>query len=197
MDQLVLLIIQYKYLILFPIAAIEGPIVSLAIGFLIYLGYLDFLPAYFILILGDLIPDTVYYYIGRLGDKKNFLNKYGSRLSLASNIKILDKLWAFHPRKTMFLSKFAYGLSTPFLISAGLIKMPFRKFVSYTFPVILLQYALIMAIGYYLGQSYQIAEIYIQYTGILVAVIIVIFIVGYALFTKYARTQIIKMEQEQ
>ena len=191
MEQLVLLLTKYGYFILFPLAAIEGPIVSLVVGFLIYLGYFQFLPAYALLLLGDLIPDTVYYYIGRFGNKRKIMEKYGSRLNL------IEKLWREHGKKTMFLSKLAYSLSIPFLISAGLVKMPFRKFISYAFPVTLFQYGVIMAIGYFLGHSYQLAERYIQYAYIIVAAILIVFIIGYILVVKYARRQIKEMEQEE
>ena len=143
------------------------------------------------LILGDLIPDTIYYYIGRFGNKRKIMEKYGSRLNL------IEKLWREHGKKTMFLSKLAYSLSIPFLISAGLVKMPFRKFISYAFPVTLFQYGVIMAIGYFLGHSYQLAERYIQYAYIIVAAILIVFIIGYILVVKYARRQIKEMEQEE
>ncbi len=188
---MLLLLTKYGYFILFPLAAIEGPIVSLVVGFLIYLGYLKFLPAYAILLLGDLIPDTVYYYIGRFGNRRKIMEKYGPRLNL------IEKLWREHGKKTMFFSKLAYGLSGLFLISAGLVKMPFRKFISYAFPVTLFQYGVIMMIGYSLGHSYQIAERYIQYAYVIVAAILILFIISYILITKYARKRIKEMEQEE
>lgn len=191
MEYLILLLTKYGYFILFPLAAIEGPIVSLIVGFLIYLGYLKFLPSYAILLLGDLIPDTVYYYIGRFGNRRKIMEKYGSRLNL------IEKLWREHGKKTMFFSKLAYGLSGLFLISAGLVKMPFRKFISYAFPVTLFQYGVIMMIGYFLGHSYQIAERYIQYAYVIVAAILILFIISYILITKYARKRIKEMEQKE
>lgn len=190
MEYLVLLIAKYGYFILFPLAALEGPIISLVVGFLIYLGYLKFIPAFIVLLLGDLIPDIIYYYIGRFGNRKKLIEKYGSRLSF------LEKLWQEHGRKTMFFSKLAYGLSTPFLVSAGLVNMPLKKFISYAFPISLFQYAAIMTIGYYLGSSYQIAVKYIDSVGIIIAAVLVIFII-YVFFVKYARRQIEKMEKEE
>ncbi|MCX6813212.1 MAG: hypothetical protein NTV77_01855 [Candidatus Azambacteria bacterium] len=191
MEYIVLLLTKYGYFILFPLAAIEGPIVSLVVGFLIYLGYLKFLPAYVILLLGDLIPDTIYYYIGRFGSERKFMEKYGPRLNL------IKKLWQEHGRKTMFLSKLAYTLSVPFLISAGLVKMPYRKFISYAFPVTLFQYGVIMAIGYFLGHSYKLAEQYIEYAYMIVAAVLIIFIISYVFVVKYTRRQIKEMEQQE
>lgn len=196
MEQVVLLLTRYGYLALFPIAAFEGPVVSLLVGFFIRLGYFNFFPAYVILIFGDLIPDTIYYYIGRFGNKKKLIEKYGTRYNFISgNFQLIEKLWREHGRKTMFLSKLAYGLSTPFLISAGLVNISFRKFVSCALPITIFQYAALMLVGYYLGSSYQFASTYIHFAEIIIALFFVIFIAGYILFAKYAYRQIIKMEK--
>ena len=97
----------------------------------------------------------------------------------------------------MFLSKLAYGLSTIFLISAGLVKMPFKKFVSYAFPITVFQYGIIMIAGFYLGHSYALAEQYIKSGAYVVAGILVIFVTAYILVTKYARKEITKLEKEE
>jgi len=191
MEYIVSLLTKYGYFILFPLAAFEGPVISLLAGFLVRLGYLAFLPAYGILILGDLIPDTIYYYIGRFGNKRKIMEKYGSRINL------IEKLWQEHGKKTMFFSKLAYGLSSPFLITAGLVNMPLKRFISYTLPVTLFQYGALLIAGYYLGSSYEIAVKYIDRVEIFIAAVFVIFIVAYAFFVKYARKQIKEMEKEE
>ncbi len=192
------LLITYRYLILFPLACFEGPLVALAVGFMIHLGYLEFIPAYLLLICGDLIPDTVYYYLGRFGNKQTVLTKYIARSGFVGrNAEVIKKLWQDHPGKTMFLSKLAYGLSTPFLVSAGFFKMPFKKFITYALPVTLSQYAVLLAVGYYLGQSYELAAKYFQYAGLVVAGILVVFVIGYILFVQYARKKIKDLEVEE
>lgn len=195
MDYLVVLLAKYRYLILFPLAAIEGPMVSLAVGFFISMGYVDFLLAYPILILGDIMPDSIYYYVGRLGNKKKLIERF-SRYSkfISYNLCVLEELWHCHGRKTMLFGKLAYGLSIPFLISAGLVNMPFPRFLSYTIPVTLLQYGVIMIIGYMLGHSYKMAEQYIEYAYITVAAVMIL--LCYVLLTRYARRQIKEIEQK-
>jgi membrane-associated protein len=171
-DDLVLLLEKYRYLILFPLSAVEGPLVSLAVGFLISLGYLDFFFAYPIVILGDIIPDSIYYYVGRLGNKNKLLERFRRRSKFISgNLHVVENLWQEHGRKTMLLGKLAYGLSVPFLISAGLVDMPFRRFLSYAIPVTLFQYGMIIAIGYTLGHSYRMAGRYIEYSYLILAAI--------------------------
>ncbi|MCX6716336.1 MAG: VTT domain-containing protein [Candidatus Taylorbacteria bacterium] len=197
MDHIIALIEHYKYFILFPLAAYEGPVISLVVGFLVFLGYLNFIPAYIILLFGDIIPDTIYYYIGRYGNKDGrLLNKYGAKWpTLKKHFHLVESLWRDHPFKSMFLGKLAYSLSIPFLISAGMVKMPYKKFITCAIPVTIFQYAVIMGIGYYLGNSYAAAEKYITYAGIGVAVVAVIFAFFY--MKKYVQKQITELEIEE
>lgn len=193
MDYAIELILQFKYLILFPIAAIEGPMVSLAVGFLAYDGYLNPWIAFLILIFGDIIPDTIYYYIGRFGNKKNLHSKISV---ISNNYETIKKMWEKHGIKTMFLGKLAYGLSHFFLMSAGLIKMPYQKFFSRALFVTLFQFGIFMLIGYYLGGSYNIISKYIKNAEILIAVFAIIFFSAHILLIKYSRKKILEIKEE-
>lgn len=198
MDALIVLILKYRYFALFPLAAFEGPIISVVVGFLVSLGHFDFFPAYVVLIFGDLIPDTVYYYIGRLGDSGKLMQKYGSKFGILSkHFPLVEKLWRDHGKKTMFFSKLAYGLSTPFLISAGLVKMSYRRFISYALPVTLFQYAVLLTVGYYLGNSYITIAKYFKYAELVIAGAVVIFILAYLAFYNYAKKEISELENEE
>ncbi|MDO8183802.1 MAG: VTT domain-containing protein [bacterium] len=195
MTWLIPLIIHYRYLILFPIAAIEGPMVALVVGFLISLGYLSFIPAYIILLFGDIIPDTIYYYLGRFGNHDKLRAKYFKPESfLDRNSKIIEHLWNNHGGKTMFFSKLAYGLSIPFLISAGFVKIPLKRFLSLTIPVTIFQYGVLIAVGFYLSKSYNLAITYIKNGGLIFAGVLIIFVIGYFIFYRYAQAQIKKLE---
>jgi len=191
------LILTYRYLILFPLACIEGPVLALAVGFLVHLGYFNILPAFLVMCAGDFFPDIFYYYIGRFGQQKNFIAKYGSRFKfIKDNFPMIEKLWFDHSYKMMFFSKLAYGMSTPLLISSGLAKMPFPKFVSRALLVTLFQYGVIMAIGYYVGYSATFVSD-IKLVGLIVAVVLVVFIFIYIRVRKYARKELGKLEQEE
>ncbi|HKI73364.1 MAG TPA: hypothetical protein VJ998_01885, partial [Pseudomonadales bacterium] len=125
MEGVIALIIHYKYLILFPLATLEGPVVSLVAGLLSSLGYLEFLPAFAIILIGDLIPDVAYYFLGRHARNSASEGRFGRHLAfLARHGKLLEGLWLEHGRKTMLLSKLAYGISAPLLMSAGMTNMP-------------------------------------------------------------------------
>ncbi len=197
MAQLVLLLIKYKYLVLFPAAATEGLVVSLAAGFLVYMGYLHIIPTYVILILGDFLPDSMYYWIGRLGDHKKIIEKYGEKMKfIKGGFHTIEHLWNTHPRKTMIFAKVTFGASIPFLLSAGLFKVPYRKFITYTLPVTFVQCSIVLALGYFLGKSYELALNYIHYGYLIISVIFLIIFIGYIFSIKlYAKKQFEKIEK--
>lgn len=188
----------YKYLALFALAFFEGPLVCLFAGFLVYSGNLSVIPTYITLVLGDFIPDVMYYYIGVLGDKTKFINKYRQKFSfINTKIELLAKLWHEHGRKTMFFSKLAYGLSTPFLISAGLVKMKIKRFVNLCLPITMIQHAIILTIGFYLGHSYFVGEKYLKLGYLVVGIAVFVVIILYMIFAKYAKKEIEEIEKEE
>ncbi len=196
MQTAILLILQYKYFILFPIAVVEGPVISLVVGFLVSIGTLELVPAYLIMICGDLIPDIAVYFVGHYSNKSTLITKFFNNPKFGlGNVDVIGKLWTHHFKKTIFLAKLAYGLSTPLLASAGFFKVNFKRFISYIIPIALMEHVILFTIGYYLGFSYFTAIRYIKYFGIIVALALILFIGIYIWLTKYFRKQFIKAEQ--
>lgn len=187
----------YKYVAILFIAFFEGPLISLASGFLVYTGFLSIIPAYIVLVLGDIIPDIFYYFAGRFGAKTKFVIKYRTRFPIIGNhLEIAKKLWQRHPGKTMLLTKFAYGLSTPLLISSGLVGMPVKKFMKNAFPITFGQHILTMSLGFFLGNSFEIADKYIKNLGIFVTIAALIFAGIFYFIQRLARKKIEEMERE-
>ena len=189
-------LMKYRYIALFPLACLEGPVLALAVGFMVYLGYFSFIPAYFVMMLGDFGPDSLYYAIGRFGNKNNLTKKYDTKSKLISqHFEYLDRAWHKHTLKTMFVSKLAYGLSIPLLITSGMSQIPYRKFIWQALIATLFQYGLLMLVGFYLGQSYQLAIPYVKDVGIIIAIIAVLFVVAYFLFQKRMKNKVVKFEE--
>ena len=186
---IVALLEQYRYLILFPLACIEGPMLAFVAGSLIPLGYFEPLPLFLVLVAGDVVPDIIYYYIGYYGSKKNFIERHGSKVGLhGDRLDTVQSLWHTHTHKTMFFSKFAYGLSTPLLISAGLVHLPFRRFWTSSVPLSIAQYAVLVALGYFFGDYFSKVEDWLTRVQLLIAGAVVVG-VGYYLFTRSIRKQ--------
>jgi len=183
------LLLAYRYWILFPLALVEGPVVSIIAGLLVSRGIFALVPAYIIIFLGDALPDSIYYVIGRLSHRRNFLKRFGHRFGITEHrLAAMEYLWQHHTAKSVMLSKWAYGLSTVLLISAGLVRLPYRKYFSYVVPLAMAQSAVMLAIGYYFGSSYQIISKYIEGAGWIVAAGVVIFLVIYFFASWYAKS---------
>ena len=175
------LIIQYRYWALFPLACFEGPLVALIVGFLASLGYFDLLPAYIIMLFGDIIPDSFYYYLGRFGKRTSLIKRYGIKIGIRDeHAEHIARLWRDHPLRTMWTGKLAYGLAIPFLISAGLVGMPFKRFIAFAIPVTLFQYGILMILGYYFGNSLGVIARSFTGIGIAIGVLLVATIIYYA-----------------
>lgn len=146
----------YQYAALFFLAIVEGPLVMMTAGFLLRLGYLKPLPAYAVLLAGDLAADSAWYYVGYFGAHP-LVSKYGRFLSL-SEARINKILVHFrnHLNKILFLSKITmgFGFALAILITAGIARIPFTKFMAINFFGGLLWTGLLIGCGYFFGNVY-------------------------------------------
>jgi membrane protein DedA with SNARE-associated domain len=186
---IVLLLEQYRYLILFPLACFEGPILGFISGTLIPLGYFSWIPLIITLVLADVLPDMAYYLFGRWGKRTSLIEKVGPRLKIIpERFEAVGLLWHTHTFKTMAVTKFAYGLSTPLLITAGLVNVPFRLFWMYSATLAFFQYSLLVSLGYFFGGYFATVQDILVRIQLLVAVAIVVFVLYY-IITRSVRSK--------
>ena len=184
MSSIISLILTYKYLIIFPLAVIEGPFLAVLLGYLIHDGYINIYITFILLLIADIGPDIFYYRLGRYGNKKILESKYFSTSEkAANNLKVLEHMWHKHTNKTMFFGKLAYGLAVPIIISAGIAKLPLKKFILSSLPVGIFQIVLLTFVGYHLGSSYDIALQYVKYPSIIIAILLLLVFLLYILFS--------------
>lgn len=153
LDQVLLWLAHYKYWALFPLAVIEGPIITVITGFFTSLGYFNFLVAYLIIVAGDLAGDIVHYAVGRFGGR-HFVSRWGKYVGLGKNeIVSLESQFARRGDKLLFIGKMTHGVGGAFLIAAGVIKMPFGKFFYSNMLATFVKSALLLVIGFYFGHA--------------------------------------------
>jgi membrane-associated protein len=165
MDHIVYLITQYKYLLLFPLAIVEGPIVAVIAGFLCTHGFLNPLLAYPVIVLGDIIGDTICYSMGRWGVPK-FLKKIGFRFG--SNPKSIDRARIYfdsNPARTVALSKITLGIGVAGIYIAGNARIPYGKFIRICLITSLVQYLFYLGIGLLFGEAYIQINHYLNYVA--------------------------------
>jgi len=194
MDQISQLIIAHPYYFLLPLAIVEGPIVSFVAGFLIARGYLEPLPTFAILILGDFLPDMALYGMGRFGASWPWVRRMIDKGRLGQNqFERLSGVWAQHPVKMIFLSKLAYGLSPPLLMSAGLVGVPWRKFAGLSLLTTVVLRAILTALGFYLGGYSQAVASTLQAIELAVAAAIIAAVLYYGL-SYYMRARLLEAQ---
>ncbi len=170
-------LIQYKYLVLFPIMVIEGPIVTILAGFLSSLGYLNIFMAYSIVVMGDIVGDSLYYAAGRWGQHVIF-TRWGRYIGVtAERVTQLRQFFARHTMKTLMFGKLSHAVGAPVLVAAGLAHVPYWKFLGINFLATLPKSLVLIVLGFYFGHSYTRIKTYLDYTAagmILVALIAIL-----------------------
>jgi membrane protein DedA with SNARE-associated domain len=142
-----------KYFLIFAGSYIEGSVVMLATGALWHTGFVAFWPAYIALLLGDILSDTMWYWIGRIGARP-FVARWGPLFGATPEIiaRVERRFHEYH-LSILIISKLTmgFGLAVATLVTAGLMRVPFgRYFTIQLVGGIVWVYALVM-VGYYFG----------------------------------------------
>lgn len=155
MDHTTVLIIQYRYFILIPLAILEGPIAAFSAGTLASLGYFNIYVLGIIFFVRDVGIDLCYYALGHYGGKTKLVEKFLAKIHVTSaHLEGVRRLWDNHTAKTMFIGKLSYGISSTFIVIAGMVKVPLKRFVAYGSMVAVTQYGALLLLGYFFGNSF-------------------------------------------
>jgi membrane protein DedA with SNARE-associated domain len=154
MEHAITLITTYGYLVIFPLAIIEGPIITIIGGFLVSLGLLNPLLVYIVVIAGDIVGDALYYAIGRYG-KNKFLRWVGRHIGLTEeSFSKAHKHFVAHGWKTLMAAKLIQGVGVAGLVTAGAVRMPYARYMLLCLSVSALQSMLFLGVGIVFGHAY-------------------------------------------
>lgn len=185
LGQIIFWLGAYKYFILFPLLILEGPIITVIIGFLSSLGELNFFVAYVFAVLANLISDSILYLLGRWGGKlKRFSRPTPGQTS------VFEEHFKNHKIKTLFASKMALGIGNLGLIAAGIARVPYLEYIKINFIIELPKALALLLVGFYFGYAYQAISHYLDYATIFLVIGGGIFIFAYWFFRKWLRSQI-------
>lgn len=170
-QQIIQFIQEYGYWILYPLVIIEGPLATLAGGGLAALGLLKTELVFIVAIFGDLTMDLILYAIGFFGNQRlrNFIERHPR---IESKRKKLQIFFEKHGGKVIFLVKITTGLSYITFITAGMIRMPLKKFLFFSLLGGVVWSGLLVTIGYFYGNLYKTIGQHIEWAGIIIGGII-------------------------
>jgi membrane protein DedA with SNARE-associated domain len=162
------LLVVYRYWVIFPFALFEAPLMSIVIGFFVAIGQLSLLPAFSIVVAGDVIGDTALYFFGRWG--RPAFAKAGSRLGLSpSRAGYMADQYVRHSQRAIVVSKLVHGIGFTGLIVAGSLRVPYPRFFLTCIVVTIAQSAVLIVIGMLSGNAYQSLASYLDYFNAVLA----------------------------
>lgn len=140
------------YLLLLPLSILEGPIVTVLAGSITAAGYLNSWTVLGIVVLGDLIGDTVFYSLGRWGS--SFLLRHGGGIGLTpGKLAQLRLRFAARSRSTLVVGKLTHSIGALVLVAAGAARMNYLEFLLINLVTTIPKSAILLLVGYYLGQG--------------------------------------------
>jgi membrane protein DedA with SNARE-associated domain len=143
------------YIIMALLSLVEGPIVALGAGAGLATGQINPLFAGLILAFGAVFQDTVYYWLGRWAASSPKVRALATRIRLLRNtLQPLEAAWRNALFATLLGSKFAYGLYAPLLVTAGMARAPFGRFLALSLAVSAVMLGAWFAAGYGLVRAY-------------------------------------------
>lgn len=155
MEHLFSLLTHYGYLILFPLAVVEGPIISVIAGLMCAMKLFDPFIVILVIASGDVIGDSFYYGLGRW-QRRTLQPRTLRRFSPSSErIKMVRTYFDANPVRTIFLSKVILGIGLAGLYIAGNAKIPYKKFLFLCLCTSLFQCTVYVIIGYLFGTAYR------------------------------------------
>lgn len=167
-----------RYGLLFLTTLLGSPVVMIAAGYLIHIGQLDFWAAYGTIVAADIVGDVVWYWVGRIGARP-FLLRFGHYFGITETL--IDKLEArflkYHER-ILIISKLTMGLGVAIgvLAVAGMMRVPFLRYLAINLSGEVLWALIPIAIGYYFGNIADLLPENTRYWFVAAGLVIVILI---------------------
>lgn len=146
-----------KYPLFFLGAYLEGTVVMLSGGVLLRLGQVDFWQLYGALILGDVLSDIMWYWVGYLGARR-FILKWGYIVNATPEViaKLERRFHKYHLSILIFSKlTMGFGLAVPILTTAGMLRVSFTRYCTINIIGSFVWVAFIIYVGYTFGNVLQ------------------------------------------
>jgi len=150
---------------------IEGDMTLFAVAFLASQNFFNPLKVSIVVFLGVIIGDILWYWAGKkFKGSSFFVIRWASRVTRPFDDHLKKRTF-----RTIFLSKFAYGLHHILLSRAGSINVNFRKFLIKDIISSVVWIAVIGSIGYFSGYWFSYFQKYLRYVEVGAVLVLIIF----------------------
>jgi len=182
----------YRYLLIFIFVIIEGPLITMFVGYLLANNLFNWLLAFVIIIVAEMVSDSLYYLVGFWGGKK-LTQKYTFFTKLSEKkLQFFKHIFQNHPRKTLIIGKITHVAGVPILVAAGVSKIDWWIFFLYDLIATIPKTLFFFTIGFYLGQLSEKINTYLTYGTIVFSGLIILIFVVYLIIGNYLEKKLIK-----
>lgn len=175
------------YGVIIFVSFIEGPVLAMVCGLLIKLGVMPFLFVYLALMLGDLIGDVFWYSLGRHFGY-SFIRRFGKYFSVTEErVESVKTIFHKYHNPILLISKITmgFGFALVTLITAGIVRIPFGKYMALNFLGQFIWTGILMSIGYFLGHFYlSFDNVFSKMSTLALIILIFVVLVSYGNFIK-------------
>lgn len=176
----------FGYLLAFLGIVVEGDATIFIFGFLAQQGYFDPVLILATLYIGALVGDSLWYCLGLCFKYLPLsVNRWVDRLATPFDDHLINNTF-----RTIFITKFAYGLHHVFILRAGSIHMNYRRLLRIDALASIPWILIVGTLGYASGASFHLLRHYIKYAEVLLVIVVVAFIYLERFITKYSRKKI-------
>ncbi len=148
---------------LFP--PIPSELIMPLAGFAAAQGKLDFTLIVIAGVIGTVIGNLAWYYLGRLIDEAylvDWLDRYGSWIGIrGQDVSKVNNWFERHGTKAVLLGRLIPGIRTLISLPAGINKMHLMPFIIYSTIGTTVWILILTSLGYFLGERYELVDRYL------------------------------------
>lgn len=170
-DTVLQMVQTHGLLLLFPLAVIEGPIITVVAGWLVRLGHLSLGWAMLVLVVADLAGDSLLYALGRYGPD-NLPPTWRSALGATdTRTARMAKHFSRHGGRTLVAAKLTHTFGFAVLVAAGVSRMSLPAFLGFNLAAAIPKTLFFLMIGYAVGEAHVTIDHWIARASLAMAVL--------------------------
>lgn len=175
----------YGYWIAIPIMIVEGPIITIVMGFLSSFGLFNILLVIMLATVSDLISDTIYYWSGYHGGPKVLEKLKITQVHGNEELQKLKLRFEQHPGKIFFGAKVLTGIAHATFVLAGVTRINYGKILKFSIPGGIAWSSGLAILGFYFGKNTTSIGKLLSSTGIILFSSLLAFLFYKFWFGKY------------
>lgn len=192
MPQIIAFLSHYGYGIMLPLMIIEGPIVTIVSAMLAKLGIFNAFIVFALSVIGDVIGDVILYILGyKFG--LGFVRNFGRYIGITELLVLkMEKYFKRHGGKTIFTVKSTTGLCWAAFTAAGIVKMDFKKFLTFSILGGFVWSGFLVIMGYFYGYLWAEIGQTIKWIGWVISALALLTFISVQLYKRKQAKEILR-----